>query len=214
VKLARPSISPSSRRGIAVILPLLALSALLAACGGSSSKSATSSPTSTTTPAGAASASFTKYTQCLESHGVPASATGSLFGGGRRGPGAGPASTIPGATTVPRTRPTIPAQYQGAVTACASDRPSFGGFGGFGGGGLNSATFTAYRNCLVIHGVTLPTTPTTTPGEPPPTGGFGGGFGAGSRGVLNTPAGKAAQQACANLLPARTGATPTTTVAA
>ena len=67
------------------------------------------------------------------------------------------------------TRPTIPAQYQAAFTACASDRPT-GGFGGGEGGGFNSTAFTAYRNCLEVHGVTLPTTPTTTPGETPRTG--------------------------------------------
>jgi len=156
---------------------------------------------------GAASAAFAKYTQCLESHGVPSSAAGSLFGGGRRRSATG--TTVPGSTGT-FTRPTIPAQYQSAFTACAGDRPTFGG--GLGGGALNSAAFAAYRNCLEIHGVTLPTTPTTTPGATPPTGGFGGGFG-GTGAALSTPAGKAAVAACASLRPARTGSTTTTTVA-
>jgi hypothetical protein len=216
VNHSSPLTSPSPIRWALIALPVLALSGLLAACG-SSSKATTASPT-TTVPSGSASAAFAKYTSCLESNGVPASEAGSLFGGRRR-PGTGSSTTTPGGTTpvgsVPAggfTRPTIPAQYQAAFTACASDRPTFGG-GGFGRGGISSTAFTAYRNCLEIHGVTLPTTPTTTPGATPPTGGFGGGFGGGSAAVLNTPAGKAAATACASLLPARTGSTTTTTVA-
>ena len=84
-----------------------------------------------------------------------------------------------------------------------------GGAGGFfGGGGANNPLTAAYRNCLQLHGVTLPTTPTTTPGQTRPTGGFGGGQ------FANNPTFQAAQKACANLLPARTGSTTTTTVAA
>jgi hypothetical protein len=138
----------------------------------------------------------------LTSHGVPASATG--FGGRRR---PGTATTVAGATTVPVTRPTIPAQYQAAFKTCASLLPTGGG-GFFGGGGINNPQAAAYRNCLQIHGVTLPTTPTTTPGETRPTGGFGGAQ------FANNPTFQAAQKACANLLPARTGSTTTTTVAA
>ena len=203
---------PTSSRWAVAILPLLALSVVLAACGGSSAS--TASPTTSTSPTttagtgtggtggagGRGSAAFTKYTQCLTSHGVPASAIG--FGGRRR---SGTATTVPGATTVPVTRPTIPAQYQAAYQTCASLLPTGGGL--FGGGALNSPLAAAYRNCLQIHGVTLPTTPSTTPGQPRPTGGFGGGQ------FANNPTFQAAQKACANLLPARTGSTTTTTVA-
>ena len=69
------------------LLPILALSALLTACGGSSSSATASTTTAapTTAPGQASTASsFSKYTQCLTSHGVPASANG-LFG--RRGDG-------------------------------------------------------------------------------------------------------------------------------
>jgi hypothetical protein len=208
--------APTGGRWAAVILPLLALSVVLAACGGSSSS--TASPTTSTSPttaagagstgtgpAGAAgSATFAKYTQCLTSHGVPASATG--FGGRRR---SATGTTVPGATTIPVTRPTIPAQYQAAFKTCASLLPTGGGGGGFfGGGQVNSAQAAAYRNCLQIHGVTLPTTPSTTPGQTRPTGGFGGAQ------FANNPTFQAAQKACVNLLPARTGSTTTTTVAA
>lgn len=137
----------------------------------------------------------------------------------RRGAGSTSGTTVPGGTasTTPRTRPTIPAQYQQAFQACASLRPTggFGGFGGFGGGGVNSAQAAAYRNCLQIHGVKLPTPPTTTPGQtttsrpPSSTGGGRGGFGQ----FANNPTFQAAQKACASLLPARTGSTSSTTAA-
>lgn len=198
-----------------------ALATGLAACGGGSS-SATSASTSTSAPptttagrgGGANTAALQKYTQCLTSHGVPASAAGGLFG---RRPGSGTGSgtaTSPPSSRVPGTRPTIPAQYQAAFQACSSLRPTFGG-GGFGGaGGFNSAQFAAYRNCLQIHGVTLPTTPTTKPGQTSTTSGTGqGGFGR-DGGLTNSPAFQAASKACANLLPARTGSSTTTTVPA
>lgn len=194
-------------RWLLAMLPVLALSILLTACGGSSSSTASPTTSPPTSAAGQASSSssFTKYTQCLTSHGVPANA--GLFG--RRGPGSasGSGTTVPGASSAPTgTRPTIPAQYQKAVQACASLRPT-GGFGGFGGFG-NSATAAAYRNCLQIHGVKLPTSSTTTPGQAPSTGGAGG-FGQ----LRNNPTFQAAQKACASLLPARPGSTSSTTTA-
>jgi hypothetical protein len=110
---------------------------------------------------------------------------------------------------VPRTRPTIPAKYQAAFQACASLRPT-GGF--FGGGAVNSAQFAAYRNCLQLHGVTLPTPPSTTAGQAPASGtrDGGGGFGA----QANNPTFQAAQKACASLLPARSGSGTTGTTVA
>lgn len=155
---------------------------------------------------------MTKYIQCLTSHGVPANAAGGF--GGRRGPGSTSGSTVPGSqptgTRPTGTRPTIPAKYQAAFQACRSLRPTGAGFGG---GAFNSTQFAAYRNCLQLHGVTLPTTPTTEPGQTPPSSETGGGFGAGGAfaAQANTPAFQRARQACASLLPARTG--PTSTVA-
>ena len=102
------------------------------------------------------------------------------------------------------TRPTIASQYQAAFTACRSDLPT-GGFGG--GGGFNSATTAAYRNCLTLHGVTIPTTPpSTTAGSSGQRGGLGA--------LRNNPKFQAAEKACASLLPARTGAGTSTTVPA
>jgi hypothetical protein len=160
----------------------------------------------------------------LTNHGVPASAVGGFGGRGRTGSTpahAGstptdtrstPASTVPGSRPT-GTRPTIPAKYRAAFQACRSLRPTGPGFGG---GAINSAQFAAYRNCLRLHGVTLPTTPTTKPGQTATsggTGGTGGGFGAGESfgAQANSPAFQKARQACASLLPARSG--PTTTVA-
>jgi hypothetical protein len=194
VSSSRPYPRYPSGRWVIALLPLLALPALLAACGGST-KAATAGTTTTTTPAGGSTAAAS-YRQCLTSHGVPASAVVGLGGGRRRTGTTTPGSPSPTAPT--GTRPTIPAQYQGAFTACQSLRPA-GGFGG-GGGNLNGTQFAAYRNCLQLHGVTVPT---TTPGQTASTGGFGGGQ------LRNDPAFPAAQKACASLLPARS-ATGTT----
>src|SRR5581483_11188343 len=93
--------------------------------------------------------------------------------------------------------------------ACRSDLPAGSVGGGFGRAGLNSPQFAAYRNCLEVHGVTLPTTPSTTTGSgTSPAGGFGAG---GFASLRNNPAYQAAAKACAPLLPAGPGPTTTTT---
>jgi hypothetical protein len=175
---------------------------VLAACG---SSSANGSSTSTTKPSGAASE--TAYTSCLKQHGV----TLPNFGGGAgRAPGSGetppsftPGSSIPGGFGGGggfRNNP----KFAKAAAACKSLRPA-GGFGGFGRGsggtgGFNSAAFAAYRNCLKLHGVTLPTggAPKTGTSSTPPT-------------TYNpsSPTVQAALQACAALRP--TASTTTTT---
>jgi hypothetical protein len=221
-----PNVLPNvrlTRRILVVAAALGTLGAGVAACGGGSSSASSGSSTtsassgaSTTAPSASRTASFQKYTQCLTSHGVPSTVAGGLFGrrpGGATGSGTGSGATpsSPPSSRPAGTRPTIPAQYQSAFQACNSLRPTFGGGGfGAGGGGLNSAQFAAYRNCLQIHGVTLPSTPTTTPGQPPTSGAGRGGFG----GLANNPTFQAAAKACANLLPARTGSSTTTTVPA
>jgi hypothetical protein len=209
------------RRPLLLVGPALALSVAVAACGGGTTTSGASPTTArsnktaagaTKTTAPASPASMTKYIQCLTSHGVPANAASGF--GARRGTGSTSGTAVPGSQTSGTrpagTRPTIPAQYQAAFQACRSLRPTGTGFGG---GTFNSAQFAAYRNCLQLHGVTLPTTPTTKPGQTRPSGGSGGGFGAGGAfgAQANTPAAQQARQACASLLPARTG--PTSTVA-
>ena len=153
----------------------------LAACGGAS---ASGSSTSTTKPS--ATASEAAYSACLKQHGVtlPSFTPGSIPAGGTRPtftPGSGgftPGSGAGGFRNNPK--------FAKAEAACKSLRPSggFGGFGRGGSGGFNSAAFAAYRNCLKLHGVTLPTTfgarggagstPTTTVTERHRAGGHGG----------------------------------------
>lgn len=170
---------------------LLALVALAAACGGSGKSSA-----STTSPATAAGGNFSavraRLTQCLESHGVPASVATTTFGrgGGRFRESTTTAGGSPGSPPSSAPRPTIPSQYQAAFQAC---RGQFGG----AGRNLNSPAFAAYRNCLEVHGVTLPSTP--GPGSTPPSS---------TSGTTN-PAFAAARQACASLLPTRSSTTTT-----
>jgi hypothetical protein len=149
----------------------------------------------------------------MEAKGIPASALSGGFGRPRNGTGS-TSSTAPGATTVPRTRPSVSlppgvtqAQYTAALQACRGDLPS-----GFGGA-ANSPAFAAYRNCLQLHGVTLPTpgSSTTTPGSSTATStpGAGRGFGGLNQ---NDPTVKAAMTACANLRPAGgPGSSSTTT---
>jgi len=187
------------KRALFIALPLIGVAVLATACGGGSSKASASAPTSTTAPSSAAGASRAKFTQCLESHGVPASVASSGFGGRRPASGS-TSSTTNGTNGSSPGRSSLFTQYQTAFNACRSDLPA-----GLGqGGNFNSAAFAAYRNCLEIHGVTVPT---TAPGS---TGGFGGGLGAASR----SPAFQAAQKACASLLPARPSSSTTAPPAA
>jgi hypothetical protein len=165
----------------------------LAACGNSS---ASGSGTSTTTAAGKPSRAA--YTACLKQHGVTLPSFGGRPGGGTTG-GETPPSFTPGSGSFPggtggggfRNNP----KFAKAESACKSLRPS-GGFGGFGGGagGFNSSAFAAYRNCLKLHGVTLPTGGTRPTGSTPPT---------------TSASEQAALQACAALRP--TPSTTTTT---
>lgn len=164
---------------------------LLAACSSGPASAANSKSTSTTSR-GSANASFTAYTSCLKSHGVTFTSGFGGFGG--RGQGGPPSSS---ATTRPTLSPSERTTLTKAEAACASLRPKFNG-----GGGTNTA-FAAYRNCLKLHGVTVP------------NGGGGGGFpGSGtSTSTTSDPKLKAAEAACAGLRPkgAFPGRTTTTT---
>jgi hypothetical protein len=213
------------------------LALVVAGCGGGGSKSATSSSTTSSTTAGATTgtttgrgtgaAGFAAYTQCMTSHGIPASALQNRRGNappatGGEG-GAPPASAPGGAADGSIPTPSLPAgvtqaQYQAAIEACRSQLPA----GGFGGGGANSAALAAYRNCLQLHGVTLPAggqraggqptgtdqTPTSATGSSTSTPGFGG---------LNSsdPTVQAALKACESLRPTPAqGSSTTSTTAA
>ena len=132
-------------------LALSAIAVTAAACGGGGK------PTGTAVPSGSASggrAAFQAYSDCLRQHGVNLpQGNGSRSprpsnrpsdrpsvrpsdGGGGRGFGTQPPPGVD------------PKVWQDAQQACAALRPS----GGPGGG---NGAFTAYRNCLADHGVTM-----------------------------------------------------------
>jgi hypothetical protein len=138
---------------LSIVLAFGAFGLLLAACGGSSAT--TTSTTSTGKASGGASLSA--FRQCLSNHGVTLP---NFSGGGRPPSGTG---GTPGEGAPPTGSGSPPAgggfgnnsKFAAAAKACASVEPK-GGVGGFGGGAPNSSAFAAYRNCLKLHGVTLP----------------------------------------------------------
>lgn len=181
----------SALRWMSLVFFGVLLMGVLAGCGGGSSgtkAAATTTPPATitpssTTPSGAAG--FAAYAKCLADHGVASV--------GGRGNGSTSSTAAP-TTTVD------PAVMNAARTACDSLRPAAGAGGGGGFGG-NTAAAAAYRNCLQLHDVTIPTN--GTPGSAG-TGGFAGGVN------QNDPAFQAATQACASLRPARPATTTAT----
>jgi len=192
--------SSSLRKGVRTALLVSCVPVILAACG---SSPAAGSSTSSTTPKSSGTASLTAYTNCLKQHGVtlpnfPSGSggppTGGSGAGGETPPSFGSGGAAPGQGNFANNP-----KFQKAAAACKSLRPS-GGFGGPGGsGGFNSSAFAAYRNCLKLHGVTLPTggsqgsatsTPPTTLSQSSPTV-------------------KAALQACAALQPSASTTTTT-----
>jgi hypothetical protein len=183
------------------LLLVAGLAILFTACGGSGS----AATTSTSTTAGSSnnsrnngpsgSSSFTAYRNCLSQHGVTLP---NFRGGARPGAGGTPGEGAPTGSGTPPRRGGFGGfannpKDQAAEKACASLRPK-GGFGGFGrGGGFNSAAGAAYRNCLKLHGVTLPSgTPSGSPSS-----------------TISSSTFRAAATACAALRP-----TPTTTPSA
>jgi hypothetical protein len=148
------------RNRLVLLLVLVASAGALVAC-------ASSSDPSTPTPAsGQGGGGLQAYTTCLSQHGVTLPSRGPGMRPSRA-PGERP-SRQPGAR--PSGRPggggfggggfgdqppagVDAATWQKAQEACASVRPSGGPRGG--GAGRNSGAFTAYRNCLSDHGVTM-----------------------------------------------------------
>ena len=85
---------------------------------------------------------------------------------------------------------------QAALKQCASLQPKGGFPGGPGGaGGSSSTAFASYRNCMKLHGVTVPS---VTPGSNTSTP---------STVDTSSPTYQAAQAACKALLPTGTGTT-------
>ncbi len=174
--------SPIARSIFSLAAILLAGSVVLSACGGSSS--ATTKSTSTAASGGAnPKASFAAFAACMQHHGVRFG--GGFFGGGGFSAGGG----FPSGGSFSAGQGFHSSAFQKAASACASLRPK-GGFGGGQAKGFSSAGFSAYRNCLKIHGVTLPGRSSSASNSTPP-GGFN----------PNSSAVKKAVAACASLKP-------------
>jgi hypothetical protein len=130
-------------------------------------------------PSGASSRPFAAYRQCLERHGVT--------------------RPVPGATRG-SVDPANRAAFAAARHACASLRPA----GGLRGGGIGSKPRSAFRKCMMDHGVTLPAPGApvagtgTTSAAPVPRGGMLNGL------DRNDPAVAKALTACRSLLVPRT----------
>lgn len=145
----------SRKRRLSVGVAMVAIALLAAACGGVASSSSSTTTTtkapstpSSSTPSSSSSstASETAFRSCLERNGVTPSS---------------------GSTPTPGGAAAGNPNFQTALKACASLRPkgTGGTGGGFGGGGATSTADAAYRNCLTLHGVSLPSrgsTSTTT----------------------------------------------------
>ncbi len=184
-------------RYASALVAMGALGLLLTACSGGGSAASTTTPSASK---GTGGASLSAFRQCLAQHGVtlpnfsgggsPPSGSGTPPSGGS-GPGEGGAPPT-GSGGAPGGGFANNPKFAAAAKACASVEPK-GGFGG--GGAANSSAFAAYRNCLKLHGVTLPS---TTSGSTP------------SSIDTSTAAYKAAQTACAALAP-KTGSAPPST---
>ena len=191
--------SSNLRKVIRSLLLVSCVPLVLAACGSSAAGSSTSSTTSKST----GTATLAAYTNCLKQHGV----TLPNFGNGSGPPGGGSGSIPSGTPPSIGSGGSPPAggnfannpKFQKAAAACKSLRPS-GGFGRPGGsGGFNSSAFAAYRNCLKLHGVTLPTSGSQGSGSSTPPTTFD----------QSSPTVKAALAACAALQPSASTTTTT-----
>jgi hypothetical protein len=131
--------------------------------------------------------SFSAFQKCLSKHGLKLPARGGSSGGPPAGfsggtPPSSGASGFGGNS-----------KAQAALKQCAGLQPK-GGFPG-GAGGSSSTAFASYRNCMKLHGVTVPS---VTPGSSTSTP---------STVDTSSPTYQAAQAACKALLPTGTGTT-------
>lgn len=218
------------RRGVVLASTVVVLASLLSACGGSTK---TVSGPSTTPASTAASSSFES---CMTKQGIPAATASRMaqrgggirggFGPGRpsgSGGGSAPPGSVPGGPAG-ASAPSLPAgvtqaQLRAALQSCRNLLPNRGRAGG---GLFTTPAGAAYRNCLTLHGVTIPArsgsatstsatstsggTSTTMSSTTVPAGG-------GALRGLNPsdPKVAAALAACAALRPTRNGTTTTTT---
>ena len=143
--------------------------------------------------------SLSAFQACLSKHGLKLPTRGGSKGGPPSGFSGGTPPSFGGSGGTPPSSGGSGGfggnpKAQAALKQCASLQPK-GGFPG-GAGGSSSTAFAAYRNCMKLHGVTVPS---VTPGASTSTP---------STVDTSSPAYQAAQTACKALLPTGTGATP------
>jgi hypothetical protein len=142
--------------------------------------------------------SLSAFQTCLSKHGLKLPARGGSKGGPPSGFSGGTPPSSGGSGGTP---PSFGgsggfggnSKSQAALKQCASLQPK-GGFPG-GAGGSSSTAFASYRNCMKLHGVTVPS---VTPGSSTSTP---------STVDTSSPTYQAAQAACKALLPTGTGTT-------
>ena len=141
--------------------------------------------------------SFSAFQKCLSKHGLKLPARGASRGGPPSGFSGGTPPSFGGSGGSGGFGGNSKAQA--ALKQCASLQPKGGFPGGPGGpggaGGSSSTAFAAYRNCMKLHGVTVPS---VTPGSSTSTP---------STVDTSSPTYQAAQTACKALLPTGTGTT-------
>ena len=136
--------------------------------------------------------SFSAFQNCLSKHGLKLPARGASRGGPPSGFSGGTPPSFGGSGGFGGN-----SKAQAALKQCASLQPKGGFPGGPGGaGGSSSTAFAAYRNCMKLHGVTVPS---VTPGSSTSTP---------STVDTSSPTYQAAQTACKALLPTGAGTPP------
>jgi hypothetical protein len=139
--------------------------------------------------------SFSAFQECLSKHGLKLPARGGSRGGPPSGSAGGTPPSFGGSGGAPPSGGSGGfggnSKAQAALKQCASLQPK-GGFPG-GASGSSSTAFASYRNCMKLHGVTVPS---VTPGSSTSTS---------TTVDTSSPTYQAAQAACKALLPTGTG---------
>jgi hypothetical protein len=183
-----------THRRLGVALCVVAIAVAVGACGSSASTGSSTTSVAAAGGSGLSAGSTTarlNLAKCFRAHGINVSDSGTTAGAGAGGGG----GIFRALRSYPR------AEIQTAMTACKQYLSA-----AFPAANLTPAERAArtqqlvkYAGCMRSHGVNIPD-PTTSGGG----FGFGAGGGAGStnfRSLLNTPAYKTANTACASLRP-------------
>lgn len=185
-RLSRRGASSRSQRVLALI-GVCAIGLALTAYSGGVSSAATKRTTAKSSTSKSSGSSFSAFQKCLSQHGLKLPARGASGGQPAGFSGGKPPAGAPGGFGGN-------SKAQAALKQCASLQPK-GGFPG-GSGRSSSTAFASYRNCMKLHGVTVPS---VTPGSSTSTP---------STVDTSSPTYQAAQAACKALLPTGTGTTP------